>query len=124
MGSILRKRLCLGEEDKEYTIVGEAFPFPDREDSPVINEPSFPCKLLWDHTSATEKIMIQLSDAFPPILWITVKPLLSALKKVFGEFIEADTQHMKKYLPYYEGLQNDLETRTKENWVTHSVTPA
>ena len=114
MTSILRQRLCLGDENAEYTVIGEAFPFPDREDSPVVNEPHAICRLLWDHNSATEKVMIQLGDAFPPLLWITVKPTLAALKKVFGEFIDADAKHMMKYLPYYEKVQNALETQSKE----------
>lgn len=116
MSSVLRSRLCLGKEEAEYTIIGEAFPFPDKEDSPVINEPNFACRLLWDHTSPTEKIMIQLSDHFPPLLWITVKPTLEALKKVFSEFIDVDAQHMKKYLPYYESVQNQLETSSNETF--------
>lgn len=116
MSSVLRQRLCLGKEEAEYTIIGEAFPFPDKEDSPVINEPNFTCRLLWDHTSPTEKIMIQLSDHFPPLLWITVKPTLEAIKKVFAEFLEVDAQHMKKYLPYYESVQNQLETTANETF--------
>eukprot|EP00758_Cryptobia_borreli_P019688 Tbor_TRINITY_DN8888_c0_g1::TRINITY_DN8888_c0_g1_i1::g.17743::m.17743 len=79
MSAIMRQKLTLGSEEKEYTIIGEALPFPDKEDSPVINEPSTPCRLIWDHNSPTEKIMIQLSVHFPPLLWITVKPTLSAL---------------------------------------------
>jgi hypothetical protein len=114
MTSILRKRLCLGDEHTEYTVIGEAFPFPDREDSPVVNEPQAVCRLYWDHNSSTEKIMIQLSDCFPPILWITVKPTFAALKKIFSEFIDIDAQHMKKYLPYYESVQNALETEAQE----------
>lgn len=114
MSSILRKRLCLGNEEAEYTVIGEAFPFPDREDSPVVNEPQFNCKLLWDHNSPTEKIMVQLSDHFPPLLWHTVKPTLASLKRIFGEFLEVDAQHMKKYLPYYESVQNGLETQANE----------
>lgn len=114
MTSILRKRLCLGDEATEYTVIGEAFPFADREDSPVVNEPHAMCRLLWDHSSPTEKIMIQLSDYIPPILWITVKPTFAALKKIFAEFIDVDAQHMKKYLPYYENVQNSLETSTSE----------
>lgn len=116
MSTILRNKLCLGNESQEFTVIGEAFPFPDRDDSPVINEPQFSCKLLWDHNSPTEKIMIQLSDHFPPLLWITVKPTLEALRKVFSEFIEADAQHMNKYLPYYESVQNGLESTTSEKF--------
>ncbi|CUG90342.1 Hypothetical protein, putative [Bodo saltans] len=114
MSSMLRKKLCLGSEENEYTVIGEAFAFPDKEDSPVVNEPQFSCKLLWDHNSPTEKIMVQLSENFPPLLWLTVKPTHDALKKIFGEFLEVDTQHMKKYLPYYEETQNSLETRSNE----------
>ena len=116
MSTILRNKLCLGNESQEFTVIGEAFPFPDRDDSPVINEPQFSCKLLWDHNSPTEKIMIQLSDHFPPLLWITVKPSLEALRRVFSEFIEVDAQHMNKYLPYYESVQNSLETASSEKF--------
>eukprot|EP00331_Platyophrya_macrostoma_P033848 CAMPEP_0176440584 /NCGR_PEP_ID=MMETSP0127-20121128/20661_1 /TAXON_ID=938130 /ORGANISM="Platyophrya macrostoma, Strain WH" /LENGTH=468 /DNA_ID=CAMNT_0017825143 /DNA_START=77 /DNA_END=1480 /DNA_ORIENTATION=- len=114
MSAILRRKLCLGNEETEYTVIGEAFAFPDKEDSPVVNEPQFSCKLLWDHNSPTDKIMIQLSPHFPPLLWLTVKPTHDALKKIFGEFLECDTQHMKKYLPYYESVQNSLETQSNE----------
>ncbi|CCW60538.1 unnamed protein product [Phytomonas sp. EM1] len=123
MSSILRKRLCLGDENTEYTVIGEAFPFPDREDSPVINEPSRLCRLLWDHNSPTEKIMIQLSEHFPPLLWHTVRPSYSAIQRVFNEFLDADAEHMKKYLPYYEELQNGIETQTKES-LTGTLSPS
>jgi len=116
MSITLKQKLCLGEQDREYTVIGEAFPFPDREDSPVINNPANCCRLLWDHHSPTEKIMVQLSEHIPPILWITIKPTLAALRKLFSEFLEADTQHMKKYLPYYEEVQNKLESREREKF--------
>ncbi|CCW67582.1 unnamed protein product [Phytomonas sp. Hart1] len=117
MSSILRKRLCLGDENMEYTVIGEAFPFPDREDSPVINEPNRLCRLLWDHNSPTEKILIQLSEHFPPLLWHTVRPSYGAIQKLFSEFLDVDTEHMKKYLPYYEELQNGIEKQTKESLI-------
>jgi hypothetical protein len=114
MSLAMRTKLCLGQEDREYTVIGEAFPFPDREDSPVVNVPNEPCTLLWDHNSPTEKIMIQLSPYFPPILWLTVKPNIAALRKIFREFMECDTEHMKRYLPYYESVQNKIESQQKE----------
>lgn len=114
MSSMLRKKLCLGSEDTEYTVIGEAFAFADKEDSPVVNEPEHTCKLLWDHNSPTEKIMVQLSPHFPPLLWLTVKPTHESLKKIFVEFLDADAQHMKKYLPYYESVQNQMETQSNE----------
>lgn len=114
MSSINRRRLCLGDEQREYTVIGEAFPFPDREDSPVVNEPQRNCTILWDHNSPTEKVMIQLSEHFPPLLWHTVKPTLDAVKKIFSEFLDADAEHMKKYLPYYEQTQNSIENQMKE----------
>lgn len=123
MSSIVRKRLCLGNESTEYTVIGEAFPFPDREDSPVINEPQKMCHLLWDHNSPTEKLLIQLSDQFPPLLWHTVKPTLAALKRVFGEFLDADAEHMKKHLPYYEEVQNRMETQMDEK-LTGTLSPS
>lgn len=117
MSNILRRKLCLGEELTEYTVIGEAFPFPDREDSPVVNEPSRMCHLLWDHNSPTEKLLIQISEHFPPLLWHAVKPSLSALKRVFSEFLDVDAEHMKKHLPYYEEVQNRMETQMDEKLV-------
>ncbi|KAG8343689.1 hypothetical protein ERJ75_001427700 [Trypanosoma vivax] len=114
MSSILRQRLCLGSEETEYTVIGEAFAFPDREDSPVVNDPQHACKLLWDHNSPAEKLLIQLSDHFPPLLWHAVKPSLASLKRIFSEFLDADAEHMKKHLPYYESVQNAMETATQE----------
>lgn len=122
MSSIVRNRLCLGNENTEYTVIGEAFVFPDREDSPVVNEPQRVCTLLWDQNSSTEKIMIQLSDFFPPLLWHTVKPTLDALKRVFSDFLDVDTGHMKSYLPYYEEVQHRIETQMKET-LTGTLSP-
>lgn len=122
MSAMVRRRLCLGDEKAEYTVIGEAFPFPDREDSPVVNVPQRMCRLLWDHNSPTQKLLIQLSDHFPPLLWLSVRPTLSALKKVFGEFLEVDVQHMKKYLPYYEELQHRVEARMEEK-LTDTLNP-
>ncbi|AIN97570.1 hypothetical protein LPMP_200780 [Leishmania panamensis] len=123
MSSILRNRLCLGNEGAEYTVIGEAFVFPDREDSPIVNEPQRVCALLWDHNSSTEKVMIQLSEHFPPLLWHTVKPTLGALRKVFSEFLDVDAEHMKKYLPYYEEVQNRIETQMDEK-LTGTLSPS
>lgn len=123
MSTILKKKLCLGSEATEYTIIGEAFPFADREDSPIVNEPHRVCHLLWDHNSPTEKIMIQLSDYFPPLLWLTVKPTLPAIRKIFNEFLDVDAGHMKKYLPYYEDVQNRIETQLDEK-LTDSLSPS
>ncbi|EPY24564.1 hypothetical protein STCU_07117 [Strigomonas culicis] len=123
MSGILRQRLCLGDENAEYTVIGEAFPFPDREDSPVINEPQRMCTLLWDHSSPTPKILIQLSEHFPPLLWHTIKPTLPSLKRVFGEFLDVDAAHMKRYLPYYEEVQHRLETRMDER-LTDTLSPS
>ncbi|KAF8276690.1 hypothetical protein TcBrA4_0121810 [Trypanosoma cruzi] len=114
MSSILRRRLCLGNEEAEYTIIGEAFAFPDREDAPVVNEPQHACRLLWDHNSPSEKLLVQLSEHFPPLLWHAVRPSMDSLKRIFSEFLEVDAQHMKKHLPYYESVQNSIETATKE----------
>ncbi|CBH10662.1 hypothetical protein, conserved [Trypanosoma brucei gambiense DAL972] len=114
MSSIVRRRLCLGNEEAEYTVIGEAFAFADREDSPVVNEPQRSCKLLWDHNSSVEKLLIQISDHFPPLLWYAVKPTLESLKRIFSEFLDVDAEHMKKNLPYYESVQNAMETSTQE----------
>jgi hypothetical protein len=116
LSTMLRRKLCLGDEFKEYTVIGEAFPFADRNDSPVVNEPTLPAKLLWDHTSKTDKIMIQLGEQFPPLLWHSVKPTLLALRKVFKEFLNVDAEHMKKYLPIYEQTQNRIETQHRETF--------
>lgn len=116
LSTMLRRKLCLGDEHKEYTVIGEAFVFADRNDSPVVNEPAFAGKLLWDHTSKTEKIMIQLGEQFPPLLWLSVKPTLVALRKVFKEFLDVDAEHMKKYLPYYEETQNRIEAMHREKF--------
>eukprot|EP00796_Vickermania_ingenoplastis_P007210 gene7210-5067_t len=123
MSSITRRKLCLGEEEAEYTVIGEAFPFPDREDSPVINEPRRMCSLLWDHRSPAEKLMIQLSDHFPPLLWHTIKPSCEGLTRIFSEFVDVDAQHMKKHLPYYEQVQNSMETLLKEK-LTETMSPS
>ena len=114
MSTSFKKKLCLGNELKEYMLIGEAMPFADREDNPVINNPSHCVKLYWDLNSPTEKILIQFSDAFPPILWMSVAPKFSALQFIFREFMECDTQHMKKYLSYYENLQSQIEQKHSE----------
>ncbi|ESL06819.1 hypothetical protein TRSC58_05500 [Trypanosoma rangeli SC58] len=114
MSSIVRRRLCLGNEETEYTVIGEVFAFPDREDAPVVNDPHHTCRLLWDHNSPSEKLLVQLSEHFPPLLWHAVRPSLDSLKRIFSEFLDVDAQHMKKYLPYYESVQNSIETSTKE----------
>lgn len=123
MSSLIRQRLCLGCETKEYTVIGEAFPFPDREDSPVINEPKEMCSLLWDHTSKAEKIMVQLSRHFPPLLWHSVKPTYEALSRIFSEFLDVDALHMKTNLSYYESVQNRMETLMNEK-LTESLSPS
>ena len=96
MSTTMKSRLCLGKEAKEYTLIGEAFSFPDAEDSPVVNDPQHTAKIWWDHESPTEKIMLQFTPNIPPLLWVGIRPTLSALKKVFVEFLDADADHMKK----------------------------
>lgn len=123
MSSIIRKKLCLGDENREYTIIGEAFPFPDREDSPVINVPNKMCTLIWDHQSNAEKLLVQLSEHFPPLLWHTIKPTYEALSKIFSEFVDVDADHMKKYLPYYESVQNKIECLLNDR-LTETLSPS
>lgn len=122
MSSITRKKLCLGDESREYTVIGEAFPFPDRNDSPVVNEPKCMSTILWDHNSPTEKVLIQLSEYFPPLLWHTLKPTYAAVSQVFSEFVEVDAQHMKAQLPYYESVQNQMEMLLGDR-LTESLNP-
>lgn len=122
MSSIVRKKLCLGDENKEYTVIGEALPFPDREDSPVVNEPKNMCTLLWDHSSSAEKLMVQLSPHFPPLLWHTLKPTYNVLSRLCSEFVQADAEHMKAHLPYYEKVQNSMESTMKEK-LTDTLNP-
>lgn len=123
MSSITKKKLCLGDENREYTIIGEAFPFPDREDSPVINVPNKMCTLIWDHQSSAEKLLVQLSEHFPPLLWHTIKPTYEALSKIFSEFVDVDAEHMKKYLPYYESVQNKMESLLNDR-LTETLSPS
>lgn len=123
MSSIIKRKLCLGDEKRSYTVIGEALPFPDKDDCPVVNEPKNMCTLLWDHNSEGEKIMVQLSNDFPPLLWHTVKPTYEALSRIFSEFLDADAQHMKDYLPYYESVQNSVETMLNER-LTESMSPS
>lgn len=120
MSNIVKKKLCLGDEGREYTIIGEAFPFPDKEDCPVVNVPSKLCTLLWDHNSEGDKIMVQLSNDFPPLLWHTIKPTYEAISRIFSEFVDIDAQHMKDHLPYYESVQNGVERMLTER-VTESI---
>ena len=114
MSTVLRSKLTLGDERKEYTLVGEAFAFADKEDNPVVNSPMHVTRLWWEHTSPTEKLLIQLGPSFPPLLWLSVKPTTDALRKCFAEFLDVDAQHMKENLPYFEGVQNRIETRANE----------
>lgn len=116
VSATLQHKLCLGDASKEYTLIGESMLFADRNDSPVINEPAVPAKLYWDHSSPTEKLLVQLAPAFPPILWLSIRPTHDALKKLFGEFLEVDSQHMKVQLPVFEETQNSIETQYREKF--------
>eukprot|EP00760_Papus_ankaliazontas_P012847 PhM_4_TR15588/c0_g1_i1/m.80927 len=109
MTESVKRRLCMGDVGKEYTFLGEVFSFPDAEDSPVVNNPQHPARLWWDHSSPTEKVLVQLTPHTPPLLWLGIKPSVAAIKKVFGEFLDADAEHMAKYLPEYEQRQQEIE---------------
>lgn len=116
LSTTVMQKLCLGDMQREYTLIGESMLFADRNDSPVINEPAVPARLYWDHSSPTEKLLVQLAPAFPPLLWLSIRPTRDALKKLFGEFLEVDSQHMKLALPQYEDLQNSIETQHREKF--------
>lgn len=116
LSTVTMQKLCLGDIKREYTLIGETMLFADRNDSPVINEPAVPAKLYWDHSSPTEKLLIQLAPAFPPLLWLSVRPTHDALKKLFGEFLEVDSLHMKQALPQFEEVQSSIEAQHREKF--------
>ena len=116
LSKAMKSALCLGDEGREYTLVGECLPFPDKEDAPVINEPGKFAKLWWEHTSATPKVLLQLHDEIPPLLWLPIKPQLESIRKVLKEFVEVDAEHVKRHLDDVEKLQNKLESRHKEQF--------
>ena len=98
MTSVHKRRLCLGDESKTHTLIGEAFAFPAAEDHPIIHEANTPAKLWWDNSSKTPKILIQLSQHFPPLLWLGIVPRLDALKKTLEAFLQVDSQCMQRNL--------------------------
>ena len=109
MTMVAKQRLCLGQPHKEYTLIGEIFSFPDQEDNPVVNNPGRPAKLWWDHSSPTQKVLVQLSDHFPPLLWPGVIPQCESLLNLFTEFLDIDAKHMKLNIDEYESKQKSYE---------------
>ena len=98
MTDIQKRRLCIGDTAKQYTLIGEAFAFPVAEDHPIIHESNAPAKIWWDISSKTPKLLVQLSEHLPPLLWLGIAPKIDALKKVLEEFLQTDSRCMQKNL--------------------------
>eukprot|EP00906_Rhabdomonas_costata_P028164 RCo039950 len=111
LSSALKSGLCLGQEQRVYTLIGEGFSFPDAMDNPLVNSPSVPARFWWDPSSTVPKVLVQLAPHFPPALWLPVKPEYDALKRVFSEFLTVDATIMERHFLYYEKLQSEMEKK-------------
>lgn len=87
---------------KEYCLVGESFYFPDFRDFPVNFTPTHRSYLWIDLNASQPKLMIQISVATPPILWIPIKPSLEALGRVMEEFLTVESVSASRHLTDFE----------------------
>ena len=107
----LQEKLALGKPEKQYLQIGVAYAFPERMQLPT-SWGTEPAKLLIDPAATEPIIYVQLSDFFPPLAWIPVKPSARAIRRVFSEFaqfaaIHHDSHHAK-FIKRWENAKQSL----------------
>ncbi|KEG14454.1 hypothetical protein DQ04_00461080 [Trypanosoma grayi] len=87
-----RTLLCLGNTRKEYVHFCNTYAFPERVQMPT-SLGTQPAKLYVDPLQKAPVVYIQLSDDFPPAMWLPVKGTAAAVRRVLSEFASMATLH-------------------------------
>ncbi|RNF10281.1 hypothetical protein TraAM80_01624 [Trypanosoma rangeli] len=98
--------LCLGNTRKEYVHFCSTYPFPERVQIPT-SVGTRPAKLYLDPSQAAPVVYIQLSDDFPPAMWLPVKGTAAAVRRVLAEFASIATLHRDWH---HEGFEERFRT--------------
>ena len=98
-----RVKLCLGGQATEYVCFCEGYPFPDRRQLPT-SMGTIPCKLWVKPADTVPIVYIQLSEHFPPGLWMPVRPTAAAVRRVLGEFAGTAVLHRDRHHEHFEGM--------------------
>ncbi|RNF27588.1 uncharacterized protein Tco025E_00149 [Trypanosoma conorhini] len=101
-----RTLLCLGNARKEYVHFCSTYAFPERVQIPT-SVGTRPAKLYVDPLQATPVVYIQLSDDFPPAMWLPVKGTAAAVRRVLAEFASISTLHRDWH---HEGFEERFRT--------------
>ncbi|ORC89139.1 uncharacterized protein TM35_000131430 [Trypanosoma theileri] len=87
-----RTLLCNGDTRKEYVHFCNTYAFPDRLQIPT-SVGTQPAKLYIDPLQTSPVVYIQLSDDFPPAMWLPVKGTAAAVRRVLAEFASMAALH-------------------------------
>lgn len=79
-------RLSYGR-DRKFLKVGECFAFPSFRDCPVRFSSTQRAYLWIDPQAKQDKILFQMTECFPPLLWIPLRPSTETLKKLFDGIV-------------------------------------
>lgn len=96
-----RVKLCGGDRQKEYVHFCNTYPFPERYQIPT-SLGTVPAKLFVDPASPTPLVYVQLSEDFPPALWLPVKPTAAAVRRVLGAYAAMAALHAQRHHEGYE----------------------
>lgn len=92
----VRNRLCMGDPAKEYVSFCDAYRFPDRTQLPT-SIGTEPARLWVDPQSNADVVFLQLSDHFPPALWLPMRGTPAAVRRVLGEFATLAAVHRDRH---------------------------
>lgn len=95
------RALCLGDPSREYICFCDAYRFPDRRQLPT-SVGTEPCRLWVDPSAAPPAVLVQLGDAFPPAMWLPVKPTAAAVRRVLAEFAQHAVMHRDAHHAVFE----------------------
>ncbi|KAF8275349.1 putative LSU ribosomal protein, mitochondrial [Trypanosoma cruzi] len=101
-----RTLLCLGDTRREYVHFCNTYAFPERVQIPT-SVGTQPAKLYVDPLQETPVVYIQLSDDFPPAMWLPVKGTAAAVRRVLAEFASISALHRDWH---HEGFEERFRT--------------
>lgn len=87
-----RTLLCLGNTRREYVHFCNTYAFPERLQIPT-SVGTQPARLYVDPLQTAPVVYIQLSEDFPPAMWLPVKGTAAAVRRVLAEFASISALH-------------------------------
>ncbi|KAL0477250.1 hypothetical protein AKO1_005866 [Acrasis kona] len=97
-----------GGKNKRYLLVAEAYGLAESQDLPTKYSASSPSYLWLDFESSQPKFLVQLSPAFPPLLWIPIKPEIEAMNRFFRELILLESTSVGRHLEKFDLMLTDI----------------